>query len=879
MDVSASGKHASFAFLFTDIEGSTRLSQQFPGAMAAALAIHDDILSRAVRAYGGQIYRSAGDAVQAYFPFTTSAVSAAIDAQLALTEIDWSIPGGLRVRMAIHVARAEQTALGDYRSPQLQHLEAILPLAHGGQMLLSSAAAEELGCALPAKTSLLDLGSWKLPEMGRSALLFQLVHERLHSRFPALNAFPATTSNLEGKVGRFIGRKHELRALHALLDQPGSHLITLTGPGGIGKTRLAQQLAIELQASRGANVWFVELAGLSEAEQVSSAIASAMQLREAGHRSIIDTIVEALIQTEGVLVLDNFEHLLPAAATVADLLARAPRARIVVTSRTPLKLRGERQYPVEPLTVPSQHYHSWEELRSIESVQLFIDLAVSAVPTFVLQRQNAIDVAGICRKLEGVPLAIELAAPRVRRLSVEELNQRLDDRLGPLSTLEVNLPDRHRAMRASIDWSYELLSTEQRWIFRQLGVLQTGFTLETLEGLFGDTVDAVDLTEALLEQNLVQRGGFQRDPDRFFLLESVRQFALEQLELAGELNTARARHGRFFAGTFLDQYPDQRSIDAHAVAEFGPSRADLRLAIVWLLEHEPDHALAVAAAAWRIWFLAGDLSEGDRWIAQVLDATHDLRTVDRVRALNGRAILRHVMADLPEAIRFDRESLALAEEIGDDRGIGDACNHLAGLIYPGESIESHRLIDVAMTAYARAADEHGIAESRVNRLALAYFEERFADGLNEGLLALDYCRAAGKDVLASNVLHGVVELARLTGNDRLAHELLIDALELNRRLDYDVFTSANISLATSLLLQHGQCEAALRLATFARQFSSEFAPGGDSADPFGRVGTERAQMLEQLTPETAERAITGGQRLSPQQAVEQALALLHGLDG
>ena len=312
----------------------------------------------------------------------------------------------------------------------------------------------------------------------------------------------------------------------------------------------------------------------------------------------------------------------------------------------------------------------------------------------------------------------------------------------------------------------------------------------------------------------------------------------------------RLRHARFFANAVLERYPDQRSIDAGALALLGPSRADIRLALGWLLEHEPDRALALAASAWRLWFLVGELTDGDRWMGQVLDATQERRTVARVRALNGRAILRHVMADLTGAIRFDQESLELAEAIGDDRGIGDACNHMAGLIYANgdSSSEAHRLIDVAMAAYARIGDEHGIAEARLNLLALAFYENRFAAGLQEGLLALDYCRAAGKDVLASNLLHGVSELARLTEKYSLARDLAIEALELNRRMDYDVFTSANISVTTSMLLEAGYFEDALRLAEFAQRFSSELAPGGDISDPFGRVEAERALLLSTTVP-------------------------------
>jgi predicted ATPase/class 3 adenylate cyclase len=867
-----------FGFLFTDIEGSTRLWEQFPGAMSLALARHDEILRDAVRAYDGQIYRSAGDAVQAYFPDSSRAVRAAIDAQLVLQEIDWGIPGGVRVRMAIHAAEAQQTSSGDYRSPQLRRLEATLAIAHGGQILLSDAAAASVRNTLPVGASLIELGSWQLPQLGRSAPIFQIEHEGLRSGFPALNALPASSSILQERSERFFGRQLELQELQELLDQPGNRLITLTGPGGIGKTRLAQQLAMKLQTDRGANVWFVELTGLTEAGHVISAIASTMQLRESGHTAIVDTVAQELGESEAVLVLDNFEHLLSAAASIAELLERAPLARIVATSRTPLKIRGERQFLVEPLTVPSEAFDSWEAIQASEAVQLFVDRAMTAAPAFALDRHNGEAVAAVCRKLEGLPLAIELAAPRVRVLSVEELSERLDDRLGPLSTPEAHLPDRHRAMRASIDWSYELLSAEQQWFFRQLGVPQSGFTLETLEGIFGAEFDVLELIEGLLDQNLVQRGGFQRDPDRFFLLESVRQYALEQLVAAGELDAMRARHARYFADAVLERYPDQRSIDAEAVEKFRPSLPDLTQAISWMSVHDRARALDLGEGAWRIWCVAGQQSTADHWLELVLDATRDIRTVQRVRALYGRAIAAHFMGDMARAEAYDLESLELARAIGDDRGIGDASNHMAGVAYMlRDDPAPIQLLDEAMAAYERIDDRHGIAEVLLNRAAFAMVHGRYEDVLADGMRVLDYCRAERKDALASNTFHGVAEAAYQLGRVPLATSLMIEALELNWKLEFDIFTGANLQVAAGIALDAGSPEEALLLATYVQAFARDYSAAGDLIDPFGRASEQRDRMLQALDEQTIVRLMLEGERLSTAEAVEHALAILRPL--
>lgn len=877
MDDSA-GENSQLAFLFTDIEGSMRLWEQFPEEMPTAIAVHDELLRSAVRSHGGQVFRSAGDAIQAHFPDCASAVRAAVDAQLALAAIEWNIPDDLRVRMAIHSAAAERTPTGDYRSPQLRRLETTLAMGHGGQILLSRQAASIVRDVLPAWMWLLDLGRWQLPETGRSEPIFQIAHECLPSGFPELNAFPVASFVLEGRAERFVGRKHALQELHALLDQPGIRLITLTGPGGIGKTSLAQQLAIELQADRGASVCYVELTGLNDAEQVPLAIASAMLLRESGQQSIVATVVNALNQHERVLVLDNFEHVLTAASLVADLLSQSPQVRIVVTSRIPLKLRGERQFPVEPLAVPSASFDTWEELQASEAVQLFVDRATTALPEFTFGVHNADDVAGICRKLEGLPLAIELAAPHVRVLTVEKLNERLEDRLGPLSTREANLPDRHRAMRASIYWSYELLSIEQRWFFRQLGVLQSGFTLETLEVLFGRSVESLALTEALLEQNLVQRGGFQRDPSRFFMLESVRQYALEQLETTGESDAMHAKHANYFADALLERYSDQRTIDANAVSNFGPLLPDINQAVGWLTSHDPVRALSVAEGAWRFWCMAGQQSAADRWLEAVLDATRGIQSVQRVRAIYGRAIARHFMGDIVRAEEFDLESLELARALGDFRGIGDASNHLAGvsdLLQSGP--DPLPLLDDAMGAYEQIADDHGIAEVLLNRAAFAMVDGRFEDVLVDGMRVLDYCRIEGKDALASNTIQGVAEAAYQLGNIPQAIELMIEALELNRKLGFDIYTGANLQVTAGIALNAGFPEDALRLATSVQAFAREHSTGGDMIDPFGRAEEHRALMLASLDQAAIARVTRVGERLSTAEAVEQALAFLRDL--
>ncbi len=761
-------------FLFTDIEGSTRLWEAYPAAMAVAQTRHDTLLRHCIERNGGELYRSAGDSVQAAFPDGASAVRAAIEAQTALSAADWGTPNGLRVRMAIHVTHVERTPGGDYRSPQLDLLGALLSLAHGGQILLTSDAAKALHGGFPDGSTLTDLGSWRLPAINRSEHTFQVRHAALDTEFPPFVAPRVEDAADRARLDRFVGRRGELKELHALLDRTDVRLITLTGPGGIGKTRLAQQLAIELLEVHATHVWFVELVGLTEAEQVLPVIASVLGVPETGPNGAFGSVVESLRDRSALLMLDNFEHLLSAAGEITLLLAQLPDLKVLVTSRGPLRIRGEWQVPIEPLSLPPAVVRSWQELDASESVQLFNDRVMEVDAAFKLGERNATAVIEIRRKLEGIPLAIELAAPLVRVLSMDELNDRLNDRLALLAGEVEERDGRHRAIRASIAWSYELLDPGAKGFFRQLGLLQSGFTLETLDGLLGDRFDTLTEVERLIEQNLVHLGRFQRQSDRFALLESVRQFALDELEAAGELASARERHARYFANRVLARHADQRSINAAAVAAFALDLDDLRQAILWLIDHDLIVALKLGEGAWRIWYVCGRIADVDRWQSLLLAATEDVASISRVRVLYGRALGLYTKGELEQAIELDRASLALATELDDARGIGDACNHLAGMIsyLQGTPEEPRALVERALEIYATIDDRHGRAESLLNRAAIAVMLGDYEATLRDGLEVVEYCRAEGKDVLASNTIVGVAESAFQLGNKRLAVELL-----------------------------------------------------------------------------------------------------------
>ncbi|HJU51828.1 MAG TPA: adenylate/guanylate cyclase domain-containing protein, partial [Acidimicrobiia bacterium] len=455
-------------FLFSDIEGSTRLWEEHPEQMAPALARHDGILTGAVGRAGGQVIKATGDGILARFDTAPDALAAAVDAQKSLASEPWGMVGSLKVRMGIHTGESEQRG-GDYFGPTMNRTARIMAAGHGGQVLFSAMAARLVDDRLPHGAALRDLGIHRLKDLTQPEHLFQLVHDELESQFPALTTLDSRPHNLPLQATEFFGRSAEISTIDAMLRSPGTKLVTIVGPGGAGKTRLGLQVAAEQIERFADGVFFVDLSAERAPDAAYEAIVRALALSVTGGGDPLQILRSRLRDKSMLLVLDNFEQVTAAALGVSELLNHSPGLKVIVTSRETLRVRAEHVFPVPPLSLPHPK-HSTAEIAASESVQLFVERAVAVRPDFVISDENARVIAEICNRLDGLPLAIELAAARLNVFTPADLLSRLRTRLDVLGAGGRDLPDRQRTLWGAIAWSYELLDEKERDVFELMAV-------------------------------------------------------------------------------------------------------------------------------------------------------------------------------------------------------------------------------------------------------------------------------------------------------------------------------------------------------------------------------------------------------------------------
>ena len=492
-------------FLFTDIEGSTRLWEQHPEGMRLALARHDTLLRQAIEANEGIVFKTIGDAFCAAFATAPNALSAALAAQCALHTEPWTEGLVLRVRMALHTGAAELRD-NDYFGQPLNRTARLLAIGHGGQALVSAATQELTRDMLPPTVTLSEVGEHRLRGLSRPETVFQLIHPDLPAEFPPLKSLdnPQLSNNLPQQVTSFIGREKEIEAVKSLLDT--TRLLTLTGSGGCGKTRLALQVAAELLENYPDGAWFVELASLSDPVLVLQNVAQALGVREEAGKLLLQSLTAALKGKGLLLVLDNCEHLLAACAQLVDTLLRAsPGVRVLASSREGLGIAGETLYRIPSLSLPDLKQRATPaSLTTYEAVRLFVERAMAALPAFAVTNQSAPALDQLCVRLDGIPLAIELAAARVRSLSVEDINSRLDHRFRLLTGGSRTALPRQQTLKALIDWSYDLLSDQEKTLLARLSVFAGGWTLAAAEKVYSgarvEDWEVLDLVSSLVDR-------------------------------------------------------------------------------------------------------------------------------------------------------------------------------------------------------------------------------------------------------------------------------------------------------------------------------------------------------------------------------------------
>jgi predicted ATPase/class 3 adenylate cyclase/DNA-binding CsgD family transcriptional regulator len=835
-------------FLLTDIAGSTRGWESAPEAMGRAVGRHYELLDEAIRRHRGvrPVEQGEGDSVVGAFARASDGLAAALAAQRALVGEPWPEGAQLRVRMAVHTGEAELRGEGNYFGTAVIRCARLRAIAHGGQVLVSQPTADLVVGRLPEAASLADLGSHRLKDLGRPEQVFELRHPDLPGGFGPLRSLDALPHNLPVQLTTFVGRRKELGEAAGLLAS--TRLLSLTGAGGCGKTRLALQLAADVAEHYPGGVWLVELAPVADPGRVAAAIAAALGEGDAG-ADTIEAIVSRLHADAALLVLDNCEHLLDTVAGLADvLLRRCPRLVIVATTREPLGVPGETGWRVPSLSLPGRlEPVELEALSQFDAVRLFLDRASKARPNFVLGADNAPAVAQVCARLDGIPLAIELAAARVRAMTIEQVAAGLDDRFGLLTGGARTVLPRQQTLAASVDWGYALLSDAERVVFRRLAVFAGGFSLDAAERVVaGDGVEAVEVLDLLL--GLVDKSMvLADDTGRYRLLETLRQYGAARLLDVGETPAVRDRHLAWARAAVRDPIEDGlRALRPESAPDVETEIDNLRAAFEWaVLRQSADDALWIAATLVRWEATTGDTAEavtlatralnidrGDRalrllvtWallfariergdfdgLPPIVDAMVDeLQGLDddRIRCLclRGAGFVHVWMGSHTKAIECCREAGELAERLGQPEMARNAYV-LVAMVHAarGDWREAERTIP--------PLDD---ADPMVSILALNTEYVHRLIGLQTGRfdearrLADRLAGFAGRfNRIAAMAQASRVEIDLATGGDTGAHDALRDLLEEARRRRSTLTLRVSGWVPGAWALRHGDISTAV----------------------------------------------------------------------
>jgi predicted ATPase/class 3 adenylate cyclase/Tfp pilus assembly protein PilF len=742
--------NGTVTFLFTDIAGSTQRWEHDAEAMRGILARHDALLGAAVDAHGGVVFKTVGDAFYAAFADAPAALDAALAAQQALSAEDWGSGEPLRVRMALHTGSVEARD-GDYFGRPLNRVARLLSAGHGGQTLVSGATEELIRDTLPPGVSLRDMGEARLKDLLRPEHIFQIVAPGLPADFPPLKTLDARRTNLPAQATMLVGREREAEEVVALLRRDDVRLLTLTGPGGTGKTRLALQVAAECIDLFADGVFFVPLADVVDPARVTFQIAETLGVTEGGGESLAARLHAFIRARQLVLVLDNFEQVVVAGPAVAQLLAAAPGLKALVTSRAALHLYGEREYPVPTLPLPNpRRLPPLDQLMQFESVRLFVARAQEVKADFVLTPANAKTVAEICERLDGLPLAIELAAARTKLLTPQALLERLTHSLRILTGGARDLPARQQTLRGAIDWSYTTLDADEQALFARMAVFAGGGTLTAIETICNAdgalATDLIDGLSSLADKSLLRQVEVGEGEPRFAMLGTIREYALERLEERGEL--AALRHAR--TAYYLALAEEAESYLTGAAQDIWLARLEaehdnLRVSLRNSLEAgEHETAVRLVGAFWRFWSIRGYLTEGRRWMERALAQAGDAPPPLRAKALDGLGGLLRAQGDEVAARARYEEALAIRRAAGHRAGIAHSFSNLAGMARDRGDYDAARAGYAEALAIRRAlGDSEAVARTLINLgilaqrqgddvTARARYEESLAIGRAQG---------------------------------------------------------------------------------------------------------------------------------------------------
>jgi predicted ATPase len=831
-------------FLLTDIEGSTRLWASNPEAMAQAVPAHYALLAGAMDRHGGvrPLEQGEGDSVLAAFARASDAVAAAHEAQLALARYAW--PGGieLRVRMALHTAEAQLRDERNYFGIALSRGARLRAIGRGGHTLLSGAVHDLVVEQLPDGVSLIDLGTHRLRDLERPERVFALSYPELPVGVESLRALDAPPDNVPDQLTSFVGRERELQQVTDALRS--TRLLTVTGAGGCGKTRLAARTAADARDMFPDGVWWVELAPLAEGELIASALADVLGVRQLPGRNALDAAVDYLSGRRALVVIDNCEHLPEAAGDVAETLLRGcPGVTVLATSRAPLGIAGETDWRVPSLSLPALSASlTLDVLTDSEAVRLFIDRAAKVRPGFAVNARNAQAIAQVCHDLDGIPLAIELAAARVRVLSPDQIAAGLGDRFRLLTGGARSAMARQQTLRASVDWSYRLLSDQERVLFRRLATFTGGWTFDAVEHVCaGDGLDEyeiLDLLTSLVDKSLVVADE-GRSAVRYRMLETVRDYALELLHESGELDLLRGRHRDYFLALAETAEPNLvTATESEWLEVLDPEATNLQAAIDWGAATDPEQALRLCLALTLWWKARGRFAAAELAYGRALDAADPSPSALRARVLWGRAYLLTYAGDFMGAIGTAQQALAMAEEVQDNFAMARALEVLGTIQLLPDPVGSREPFTRAIELARRAGDDWLLSWA-IGDLGYAHLLcDEFADGerlLNESLPIVE--RSGNHEGLAWHWVGLSLRPAFSADLERVL-EVAHRAIDAAREVGEPVTEGFAHALIAMLESAQGRPEAALRRLEESKQRVID--SGGGMAVPITEIALARA---------------------------------------